>query len=127
MHLVALDQLLRLGFRSDGIATGVGDNEFDLPSRKRVVALLEEDLDALFHLAPAGGKWAGADREKSNPEWFRLRLRELRRCAHRCRAKHKRSNGEPSAQHRSSFVQEFMPEQGELGHATAVARTTAIP
>src|SRR5450631_1520761 len=107
MHLVALDQLLRLGFRSDGIATGVGDNEFDLPSRKHVVALLEEDLDALFHLAAAGGKRAGADREETNPDWFGLRLCEVRRRARGYRTKHHRCNAEPSAQHRSSFVQEL--------------------
>src|ERR1700730_18643656 len=66
MHFAALDQLLRLGLGSDRVAAGVGDNELDLSSRKRVVALLEESLDALFHLPATGGERAGADREKAD-------------------------------------------------------------
>ncbi len=78
MHLVALNELLRLGLRSDRVAAGVGDDELDLSSRKRVVALLEESLDALFHLPPAGGKRAGADREKADA--YRI-------CLHKCQAR----------------------------------------
>ena len=79
MHFAALDQLLRLGLRSDRVAAGVGDNEFDLPSRNRVATLLEKKLDSVFHLAPAGGERAGANREKTDAYGICLPLRQARR------------------------------------------------
>ena len=42
MDLVAFDQLLRLGLRSGRVAACVGNDELDLPSRNRIVALLEK-------------------------------------------------------------------------------------
>src|ERR1700676_370715 len=99
MHFAALDQLLRLGLRSDGIAAGVGNNEFDLPSRNRVAALLEKKLDAVFHLAPAGGKRAGADREKADAYRISLPLCKARRCNGHDRANDNRYNAGPSAEH----------------------------
>src|SRR5262249_12154489 len=43
------------------------------PARERVVALLEEDREALLHLQPARGERPGLDGEKSNAQRRRLR------------------------------------------------------
>ena len=103
MDLVAFDQLLRLGLRSGRIASGVGDDELDLPSGDRVVALLEKELDPLFHLTAPGGKRAGANGQKADAYRFCLRVYRGRKDSRRQNA-NRRCNAEPFAQHRSSFV-----------------------
>ena len=91
MHLVALDELLGLGLRARGIATGVGEDELDLAAGERVVALLQEKLDALLHLLAAGGERAGAHREEADAERLGLRVtgkRHQQRAGKRERSKH---------------------------------------
>ena len=53
MHLVTLDQLLRFAFRQRRLAGGIGDEKLDLAPGKQVVALLEKQRDAFFHLLAA--------------------------------------------------------------------------
>ena len=74
-HLQPLDQLLRLGARLGGIAAGVGDDELDLAAGDGVVALLEKELDAFFHLLAAGGERAGAHGQETDPDRLGLRVR----------------------------------------------------
>ena len=85
VHVVALDELLGPGFRLRRVAASVADEKLDLASRQGVVALLEEQHDALFHLRAAGGERAGLDGEKAEPQRLGLRRRARMQDAQRCR------------------------------------------
>src|SRR5581483_2100171 len=74
VHVVALDQLLRLALRLRGLARRVGEIDLDLAPGEGVVALLEQQVDAFLHLAAAGGERAGAHGEEADAQ--RLALRE---------------------------------------------------
>ena len=71
----ALDQLLGLGARLRRIAAGVGGVQLDRPAGERVVALLEEDREALLHLDAAGGERSGLDGQKTDADGRCLRRR----------------------------------------------------
>ncbi len=58
-----------------GIAAGVGGVKLDRPARQHVVALLEEDREALLHLDAARGERAGLDGEEPDADGPRLRRR----------------------------------------------------
>ena len=73
VDLVALDQLLGFGLRLRRLARGVGEDDLDLASGERVVALLEEEVDAILHLLAARGERTGAHREKADAQGLALR------------------------------------------------------
>jgi len=79
MHLVALDEFLRLGLGPRRIAAGVGDDELDLAPGYRIVALLQEQLYAFLHLPSSGSERARAHGEKSEADGLILRERGGRR------------------------------------------------
>src|SRR5262249_606766 len=59
-----------------------GGNKFDLPASERVVLLLQECDNPLFHLDAALRERAGLDREQAELEWRSLRdggCREIKR------------------------------------------------
>ena len=86
-HVQALDQFLRLGARLRRIAGGVGGVQLDRPAGELVVALLEEDREALLHLDAAGGERAGLDGEEADLDGtgLRDRGRNLQRLRWQCR------------------------------------------
>ena len=68
MHIVALDQFLRLGTGIGGLSGGVGDDQFDGTAADLVVTLLEKQLDAFFELSATGGKCARIDSQKADAD-----------------------------------------------------------
>ena len=72
MHVIALHQFLNLAFCLRGIAAGIPDDKLDLAPGERVIALLQEEQNALLHLRAARGKRSGAHGEKAEPERFAL-------------------------------------------------------
>jgi len=99
VHAVALDELLGPGLRLRRVAAGVAHEQLDLASGQGVVALLEEQHDALFHLRAAGGERAGLDGEKAEPQ----RL-GLRRGARMKNAKRDRQREDTNAAHANSSL-----------------------
>ena len=103
----ALDQFLRLGAGLRGIAGGVGGVKLDRPARERVVALLEEDREALFHLQSAGGERPGLDGEKSDAQG-----RRLRHCRGHLEDPRRHAGGECSLDHGPAIDGHGVPPSG---------------
>ncbi len=80
VHMIALDQFLRLRLGAGGAAAGVGGNEIDLAPGKRVILVLQEGDDALFHLDAAFGQRPGLNRQKADPHRRALGNRGQRQC-----------------------------------------------
>src|SRR5882672_3918657 len=66
------------GLSERGLAGGVGEDEVDLAAGEGVVALLQEQVDAFFHLSSARGERPGAHGEKAHAQVFALRERPAR-------------------------------------------------
>ena len=63
IDLLALDQLLRLGFSASGASAGVADQQLDFASGQSEVLFLQEGRDALLRMHSAGGQRPSLDRK----------------------------------------------------------------
>jgi hypothetical protein len=68
MDVVLFDQFLRLGSRCRGNAGSVGDDQFDLAARKRIVAFLQKHVEGQLHIDAARSQWPGLGRQQSNAD-----------------------------------------------------------
>ena len=73
VDLVALNQLLRLGFRPCGTAAGVGGDYLDVAGGQGVVLFLEKGSEALLHLDATLSERSALDSEQADLEGRRLR------------------------------------------------------
>jgi hypothetical protein len=68
VHVVLLDELLRLRLRLRRRSRRVREEDLDLAPGDGVVALLEEQVDAVLHLLAARGERAGAHGEEAEAD-----------------------------------------------------------
>ena len=83
IDVVAFDQLLRLGLGAGRVAAGIADHQLGLAAGELVVAMLEEQVDALLHLDAALRERPGLHREEAD-----LDRLVLGNCRHRQRPRH---------------------------------------